>query len=291
MALKEPLGKGLGALIQNAATGTNSDGKNQLRTCGVEELSPGRYQARKEFSEQELQELTSSIKQSGIIQPILVRKTPDKQGYEIIAGERRWRAAQKAGLKEVPVIVKTVSDAEVAEISLVENLQRENLNALEEAEAYQTLIAEFKNTHEELARKIGKDRSTISNSLRLLKLPTYVKASLINGTISTGHARCLLTLSSPEKLKLIHDAIAAKSLSVRATEILVQKQKTGILVTTPPVSKSRHIADVENILSSALKAKITITSGNSGGKIYIAFGSNDELDRIINIIRHGAIVK
>lgn len=286
MALKEPLGRGLGALIPAGV----SDNKNQLLMCGVEELSPGHYQSRKEFAPDELQELAISIKQSGVIQPILVRRRPDKNGYEIIAGERRWRAAQKAGLKEVPVIIKKASDAEVAEMSLVENLQRENLNAMEEAEAYQKFVAEFGNTHEEIAKKIGKDRSTISNALRLLKLPVFAKASLISGKISTGHARCLLTLGSTDTMKSIHDAIVSKGLSVRATEVLVQKQKP-VAATKIPTVKPRTLTDVGKSLSSALKTKVSVSYGTSGGKVSIIFSSNDDLDRIINVIRRGSMVK
>ena len=291
MALKAPLGRGLGALIPNALQQDIGTGKTQMLMCGVEELAPGRYQARKHFAPVELQELATSIKTSGVIQPILVRKAVNGKGYEIIAGERRWRAAQKAGLKEVPVIIKQASDAEVAEMSLVENLQRENLNSIEEATAYQQLIEDFKNTHEEIAQRIGKDRSTITNALRLLKLPLFVQTALIHGEITSGHARSLLALGVAKEIEATCKAVISKKLSVRATELLVQKQLAGTRE-TKIATPTRAVQDVERSLSSALKTKATIAySAINKGKVTIAFGSAQELDRIVNIIRKGCVTK
>ncbi|MGZ3577918.1 MAG: ParB/RepB/Spo0J family partition protein [Syntrophales bacterium] len=185
MQPKSSLGKGLGALFPDLLD--NVITRPSYIVCGIEELSPNQFQARKDFSDREQKRLVASIKKNGIIQPIVVRRSDS--GYEIIAGERRWRAAQEAGLKEVPVIIREAPDEAAAELSLLENLLRENLNPLEEAEAYQTLINKFSLSQEEVSARVGKDRSTIANTLRLLKLPREIRSALINKTISSGHAR------------------------------------------------------------------------------------------------------
>jgi ParB family chromosome partitioning protein len=211
------LGKGLGALIPDIE---KEDRKN-LFSCGIEEITPSRYQPRKGFDEGRLTELANSIKEKGIIEPLIVRKTDG--GYELIVGERRWRAAQRAGLKEVPVIVRNVTTAEAMELALIENLQREDLNPLEEAEAYKRLMEEFHYTQEELAKRIGKDRATVANAVRLLKLPQEIAAHLADESISSGHARTLLGLNSPEEQKMACSRIIKRGLSVRETERLVKR--------------------------------------------------------------------
>jgi len=292
MPLKKPLGKGLDALIPGAGVLYETGG---VSSCGIEELQPGRYQARKTFTPTDLAELTESIKQSGIIQPLLVRKIAGAKGYEIIAGERRWRAAQRAGLHEVPIIVRDFSDAQAAEVSLLENLQRENLNPIEEAEAYQRLIEEFANTHEDLAQKLGKDRSTITNALRLLKLPVFVREALINGNISTGHARCLLGLSESQTKEALQ-TIIDKSLSVRSTEAILsklsQKDPTKARTSVSP-GEAGFIEDLTRSLSSELKTRVQIIPSRirGKGKITITFGSNDELEHIVRVIRNGLEIK
>src|SRR5574340_1200041 len=180
MPQKHSLGKGLGAILSDSIDDFNK--KTSLVMCGIEELSPNRFQPRKDFNDKDQKQLVASVKKSGIIQPIIVRKTA--KGYEIIAGERRWRAAQAAGLQDVPIIIREAEDLDVAEISLIENIQRAELNAIEEANAYQTLMEKFSLSQEEISTRVGKDRSTIANTVRLLKLPREVKSSLIEKNIS-----------------------------------------------------------------------------------------------------------
>ncbi|MCF8054100.1 MAG: ParB/RepB/Spo0J family partition protein [Deltaproteobacteria bacterium] len=283
MTSKAPLGKGLQALIPNTVIISED---SRILSCGIEDLRPGTYQARKTFTVADLQELINSISESGIIQPLLVRKVAGKQGYEIIAGERRWRAAQKAGLQQVPVIVKSFSDAEAAEVSLLENLQRENLNPIEEAEGFERLIREFGNTHESLAKRLGKDRSTITNSMRLLKLPEFARRAVAEQRISAGHARCLIGCSNTEIKEIITD-IEKKGLSVRAVESWLLAKKDP---RPAKISKSETYAnDVSTSLSSLLHTKVQIIKDPTGGKgkLLISFASNDELDNIIKTIRNG----
>ena len=211
------LGKGLGALIPDMEQG---ESKN-LFFCGIEEIIPNRSQPRKHFDESKLQELTESIKEKGILEPLIVRRVD--QGYELIVGERRWRAAQKAGLKEVPVLVKEVEGREAFELSLIENLQRENLNPMEEAEAFKRLTEEFNISQAELATRIGKDRTTITNALRLLKLPLEVRNQLLQNRITSGHARAILSLETKEKQKELCSLIIQKSLSVREAETIAKR--------------------------------------------------------------------
>jgi len=192
MPPKHSLGKGLGAMFPDLLN--NIGDKPAFILCGIEELTPNRFQPRRAFNDADQSELVASVRKSGIIQPIVVRKS--ENGYEIIAGERRWRAAQAAGLKDVPIIIRTADDRELAELSLVENIQREALNPVEEADAYQTLLTRFSLSQEEIAARVGKDRSTIANTVRLLKLPDAVKKALIAKGITAGHARALLALAS-----------------------------------------------------------------------------------------------
>ena len=193
MPPKHSLGKGLGAMFPDLLN--NIGDKPAFILCGIEELTPNRFQPRRAFNDADQNELVASVRKSGIIQPIVVRKS--ENGYEIIAGERRWRAAQAAGLKEVPIIIRTADDRELAELSLIENIQREALNPVEEADAYQTLMTRFSLSQEEIAARVGKDRSTIANTVRLLKLPEAVKKALIGKAITAGHARALLALDAP----------------------------------------------------------------------------------------------
>jgi ParB family chromosome partitioning protein len=221
MPPKSSLGKGLGAMFPDLLNDISA--RPSFIMCGIEELTPNRFQSRKEFSDQEQKRLVTSIKKNGIIQPIVVRRSGS--AYEIIAGERRWRAAQEAGLKEVPIIVRDAEDSQAAELSLIENVQREGLNSLDEAEAYRTLMTKFGLSQEELSARVGKDRSTIANTIRLLKLPAEIKKALIDKTISSGHARALLMLDTPgEQIKVLN-IILKKTLSVRETESLIQRLK------------------------------------------------------------------
>jgi len=282
VAKRPALGKGLGALIPDIE---KEDRKN-LFSCGIEEITPSRYQPRKGFDEGKLTELANSIKEKGIIEPLIVRKTDG--GYELIVGERRWRAAQRAGLKEVPVIVRDVTTAEAMELALIENLQREDLNPLEEAVAYKRLMEEFHYTQEELAKRIGKDRTTVANAVRLLKLPQEVKTHIADESISSGHARTLLGLNSPEEQKMACAKVIKRGLSVRETERLVKrlnvqgsKRDMGV---KPATEEDLHLGFLEETLRKLLGTKVRIPKRGRKGKIEIEFYSKEDLERIVEII-------
>ena len=278
MPQKSSLGKGLGAILPDFIDDINK--RPSFIMCGIEELFPNRFQPRKDFNDADQKLLVASLKKTGIIQPIVVRKT--EKGYEIIAGERRWRAAQAGGLQEVPVIIREAGDLEVAEISLIENIQREELNAVEEASAYQTLIDKFGLSQEEISSRVGKDRSTIANTVRLLKLPEKVKQALIKKEITPGHARSLLALNSAdEQLKALH-LVLNKGLNVRDTEVLIKGLKK------PPVTRKSNrdpdIVELERKLSSHIMAQVKINYGKTRGKIEVMFSGNEELNRLLNIL-------
>jgi len=279
MAQKNALGKGLGAMFPDLLTGT--DRQPPLVQCGIEELQPNRYQPRKNFNDQDQKQLITSIKKSGIIQPIIVRK--QGKGYEIIAGERRWRAAQAAGLKDVPIVIREATDMEAAEMSLIENIQREELNPLEEANAYVTLIEKFGLSQEEISVRVGRDRSTIANTVRLLKLPARAKNSLVEKKITSGHARCLLSLSSLEEQNKTLELILKKGLNVRETELLIQnlkKQQPG----KKTVLRDRYLADLEKALARKFMARVQIKGSSKKGAIEVRFTSLDELNRLASLI-------
>jgi ParB family chromosome partitioning protein len=272
------LGKGLDALIP-----TEREERSYI-LANIAEIRPNTYQPRKGFDEKAIEELATSIQEKGILQPLIVRKT--QSGYEIIAGERRWRAAQKAGLTQVPVIVKDVSDREALELALVENLQREDLNPIEEATAYEHLIEDFGLTHEEISKRIGKERSTITNQLRLLKLPDEVKQALISGEITAGHARALLGLQS-NKAKDVLETIKKEKLSVRKTETLIQKlsKKQQRTKSDDADFYINHIADE---LKRTLGTQVKIIDKNGKGRIEIEYYSKDELERLVEILTRGS---
>ena len=279
MAQKNALGKGLGAIFPDLLT--DLDKKMPVFSCGIEELQPNRYQPRKNFHDENQKQLVASIKSSGIIQPIIVRKV-DK-GYEIIAGERRWRAAQAAGLKDVPIVIREATDMQVAEISLIENIQREELNPLEEAAAYVTLTEKFSLSQEEISFRVGKDRSTIANTIRLLKLPAKIKAALVEKKISAGHARCLLACSTTEEQIAALDMILKKDLNVRETERLIQNIKKQP-ANKKQGSKDRFLADLEKALTTKFIAKVQIKGTSKKGAIEIRYTSMDELNRLSGLI-------
>jgi ParB family chromosome partitioning protein len=280
LTARQALGKGLGALIPEKGV-PEGEGKRALQQCGIEEVQPNPFQPRKTFSDEQLQELVDSIREKGILQPLLVRRKSD--GYELIAGERRWRAAQRAGLREIPILVRDVSDSEMLELSLIENIQRENLNAIEEAEAYKRLVEQFHFTQEEISKKVGKDRTTIANTVRLLRLPPEIKLSLAEGKITMGHARAFLSLDGVDKQKLLWKKLLAGGLSVRQTESLVKRLRTRSSP-TPRRSNPEWSALVEE-LQRALGTKVRIVGKRKRGKIEIDFFSPDELDRIIELLR------
>lgn len=284
---RKSLGRGLGALLGDVDLDLdeelNSEGSHSKpeNLVSVEDILPGKYQPRTEFDEEALNALSESIKEKGVLQPLLVRKNGNK--YELIAGERRWRAAKKAGVKEVPVIVKEFSDQEVLEVALVENLLRENLSAIEEAEAFQRLINEFSHTQEALSQIVGKSRSHIANTLRLLNLPQSVQEMIKEGKLSAGHARALVGLENAEQLA---HTIIAKDLNVRQVEELVAKQKDNPTATQKQKNKkSADLEEIENELKKSLGLRIKISPNTSGGgKVVLQYSSVAELDMIIEAL-------
>jgi len=276
------LGKGLAALIPEVEQGAT----RTLLMCGIEEIMPTHSQPRKRFDESKLQELAESIKRNGILEPLLVRKV--EQGYEIIVGERRWRAAQKAGLKEVPVLVKEVEGREALEISLIENLQRENLNPIEEAEGYRRLIEEFGINQEEVGTRVGKDRTTVANTLRLLKLPPEVIDQLIQNHITPGHARTILSLETKEKQKEFCKVIIQKGLSVREAESLAKRwagrPKSGAASQARKRELTSQLNALQDTLRQRLATKVQIIPKGKKGKIEIEYYSFEDLDRIVEAI-------
>ncbi len=278
MGKRMALGKGLGALIPDGQRE-----KSELFLCGIEEIVPNRRQSRKRFDEESIRELADSIKEKGILEPLLVRKSGE--GYELIVGERRWRAAQKAGLREVPVLLKTVSNQEALELALVENLQREDLGVLEEAEGYRRLIDEFRFTQEELARRIGKDRSSVTNTLRLLRLSNEVKEKLADSSLSPGHGRALLALPTEGDQKEVCRTVLRRGLSVRETERLVKRW--GKRKPTPaPVGEgeSSEWMQLQDELRRFLSTRVHISRSGKGGRISIEFYSLAELQRLVDLI-------
>ena len=279
------LGKGLGALLPDVGPAESKT----LLSCGIEEIVPNRSQPRKQFDETKLQELAESIKEKGILEPLIVRRADG--GYELIVGERRWRAAQRAGLKEVPVLVKDVEGREVLEISLIENLQREGLNPIEEAEAFRRLTEEFGINQADLATRLGKDRTTITNTLRLLKLPSEIREELLRGHITSGHARAILSLESRERQKNLCAQILQRGLSVREAEALAKRWAEGVKKETRPDRKKTELQSQLNSIQDTLRrhlgTKVLITQRGKGGKIEIDFYSLQELERIIETILEG----
>lgn len=276
---KKGLGKGLGALISTANEETNT-GVVELR---INEIEPNAGQPRKKFDDEKLLQLSDSIKQHGIVQPIIVRK--EDNIYKIVAGERRWRAARLAGLTSVPVIIKDVNNKQVMEMALIENIQREDLNPIEEAEAYERLLNEYDLTQEELSKSIGKNRSTIANILRLLSLCEEIKEFVISGEISSGHARALLTISDKKVQEKLCKEIIDKNLSVRETENLVKRFLVEKKEVQKASSQDENILRIEDDLKKILGTKVKLINNNKKGKILIEYYSGDELERILEMFK------
>ena len=288
------LGKGLDSLIPNAvgeAKAKKETSKEKVEEKTTQEtmvkitmVEPNRKQPRKNFDEDALLELSDSIKQFGVIQPIVVQDRKDH--YEIIAGERRWRAAKLAGLKEVPVIIKNYTEREIVEISLIENIQREDLNPIEEAQAYKRLLTEFNLKQDEVAERVSKSRTAVTNSMRLLKLSEEVQQMVINDMLSTGHARALLAVESPEEQYMLAQKVFDEKLSVRDVEKLVKNIHKPAKVKKPDnKALSLIYQDIEEKLKQVLSTKVSVIAKEEGaGKIEVEFYNHEDLERLMEII-------
>ncbi len=279
---RRSLGRGLDSLIPKNLE-TESAGYQMVST---DLLKPNASQPRKHFEQSALEELAESIRENGVIQPLIVRR---KNGvFEIVAGERRWRAAKIAKLEKLPVVIRTATDQDVAELTLIENIQREDLNPIEEAEAYEKLAERFGLTHDEIAKKTGKNRSVVTNQLRLLRLSQKAKEALVSGAITVGHARALLAALSPQEMDSLLGEVVKKDLTVRATEALVKKRNRSAQLppelTSDKVEEDIFTKDLTEQIAGRFSTKVKISSNKKRGKIEIEYYSPEELERIVGIL-------
>ena len=287
------LGRGLDALLPASPPPRPSPSSGEARapsyesgsvfSCPLEKIVPQKGQPRQHFDEARLNELSASIKEHGLLEPLVVRKKGNDQ-FEIIAGERRWRASQRAGLHEVLVVVHEVSASSAFELAIIENVQREDLDPIEMAEALERLQKEYGYTQEKLAERIGKDRSTIANCLRLLKLPEVIRTKVVTGELSEGHGRALLGIENPSKMQEVADKVVRGRLSVRQTEELVRGAKPAGKKGSTKTGKSASVRDLEKRLERKLGARCEVVDKDGKGQVRIAYGSLDELDRILDVI-------
>ncbi|MDY6831342.1 MAG: ParB/RepB/Spo0J family partition protein [Thermodesulfobacteriota bacterium] len=283
---KRALGRGLDALFPEISRADAAGG--DYFYCDLDVISSNRFQPRSRFSEEELAALAESIKKEGVIQPVIVRKTDT--GYELVAGERRLRAARLAGLSQVPAVVREISDQQHLVYSIVENVQREDLNPLEEAQGYHMLVSTFGFSQEEVAAAVGKNRSTVANMLRLRNLPDAIKERIADGSISTGHARALLAAKTPQQQNAIFQAILARGLSVRQAEAMVKApDKAGASPSTAPLKKpapadAAHFTDMAESLARTFGTRVRIQRKGRRGKIEIEFYSDADLDRVLELL-------
>ena len=284
---RKALGKGINALIPDFEMGvpeSRENGPAKNTELLIDEISPNRFQPRKYFDDNKLEELVASIRENGVLQPILVQKSDT--GYELVVGERRWRASKKAGLKKIPALIREVTDAQALELAIIENIHRQDLNPIEEADAYAHLSDEFALTQEMIAKKVGKSRTAVTNTLRLLKLSRNIKEDLISGKISMGHARALLGLDNAGQREALRKEIFKQDLTVRQTESRVSRLKQP--VPTKPVSlvskKNIFIKDLAKELERRLGTKVDIKPAKKGGKLVVTYHSDDDLDRIKDLI-------
>ena len=280
MAKRKALGKGLSALIPDANRQEN--GEERFFHCPIEAIVPNPYQPRQDFSVSELEEMISSVREKGIITPLLVSRT--ESGYQLIAGERRWRAAQKAGLERVPVVVREATLTEALELALIENIHRKDLNPIEEALAYKRLLEETGATQDTVAKRLGKDRSTITNMLRLLKLPASIQKDVIDGRLSMGHARVLAGLKNRKEQKVLRYAVLNKGLSVRQLEALVKKKGSPALSGKRESKPDYYMQSLADNLKRSLGTKVDIRKRGKEGRIVIYFYSDDELERLLDLL-------
>lgn len=287
--VKPALGKGLGALINPrvaSPTPIVEDGE-RIQNVALDAIMPSPLQPRTEFRDEMLQELESSIREKGIIQPLIVRRTGDK--LELIAGERRWRAAQRAGLKEAPVIIRTASDLDVLELALIENIQRQDLNPIEEARAFQRLAKDFSLKQEEIAQKVGKSRAAVANSMRLLELHSQIQTWVVQERVSVGHAKVLLSVKSAEDQLALAEEVLRRGLTVRGTEQLIAEHggsNTGKTKRGKPVVPSLEpaIQHVQNRLRQYFATQVSLQHGEKKGRIEIEYYGNDDLQRVLGLM-------
>lgn len=285
MEKKKALGRGMSSLIPDASLlNDETTAPKTYFYCDVENIIPNREQPRKDFNDESLQELTNSIRERGVLQPILVHRLSEFK-YELIAGERRWRAAQKAGFQQVPVIIRESSNSELLEDALIENIQREDLNAIEEAMAFGRLMEEHGYTQDNIANKLGKNRSTIANSVRLLELSKTIQDFVVKKEISAGHARALLSIEDHERRQEAAREIIQRGLSVRQAEALAKIKYTGKTTASSLPEKDSYVAILEQELSQHFKVKVRIHQKGKKGKIEMEFFGEEELNRIVSLLK------
>jgi ParB family chromosome partitioning protein len=279
---RKALGRGLEALISPAPAGTISleERSGGTRELPVDNIVPNPYQPRTQFDADAIQELAASIKATGVLQPILVRRAPGSDGYQLVAGERRLRAAIAAGMKGIPAIIRDVSDREMMELSLIENIQRENLNPIEEARAFQTLVERLGMTHDQISERVGKQRVSITNALRLLALPSEVQDMVSRGTLSAGHARAILALESTGEQVVAARYVHGKGFSVRRTEAFVRR-KLRRLHSRPRVQKLNGLREWEERLQQKFGTRVMVTPGRKGGRVEFEYYGQEDLERLL----------
>ena len=281
---RKALGKGIEALIpdldEGLSKGEDSNGSLNLL---IDEVFPNHLQPRKNFDDEKFNELERSIREHGVLQPVIVQKGVN--GYELIVGERRWRASKKAGLKKIPAVVREVTDLESLELALIENLNRQDLNPIEEADGYERLAKDFGLTQEKIAKRMGKSRESVANIMRLLKLPRQVQQDMISGRLTMGHGRALLGLKSEQEILFLRKKIVDQSLNVRETEIQVNvlKHKSDEPKRSEKANKDIFIRNLQTELERKLGTKVEIATNQKGGKVVIKYYSNDDLERIIKM--------
>jgi len=277
---RKALGKGINALIPDFEKGVPEARPSTATDLLIDEISPNRLQPRNYFDDKKLNELMTSIKEYGVLQPVVVQKVDS--GFELIVGERRWRASKKLGLKKIPAVIREVNDTQSLEIAIIENIHRQDLNPIEEAEAYARLSNEFALTQEMVAEKVGKSRAAVANILRLLKLSRNIKEDLISEKISMGHARALLGLEESKQMETLRNEIVKQDLTVRQTESRVNKLKKGVLdkPITQKANKDIFTKDLEKDLARRLGTKVDILPKKNGGKLIVTYYSDDDLERI-----------
>ena len=277
---RKALGKGINALIPDFEEGVPEAEKSLATDLLIDEISPNHLQPRNYFDDKKLNDLMTSIKEHGVLQPVVVQKVDS--GFELIVGERRWRASKKLGLKKIPAVIREVNDEQSLEIAIIENIHRQDLNPIEEAEAYARLSNEFALTQEMVAEKVGKSRAAVANILRLLKLSRNIKEDLISEKISMGHARALLGLEESKQMETLRNEIIKQDLTVRQTESRVNKIKKGVLnkPITQKINKDIFIKDLEKDLARRLGTKVNIFPKTNGGKLIVTYYSDDDLERI-----------